>query len=85
MLILFANWGPCYCDVTGVGPLTIEQEMEDACLTMDDWDEFVDVMTGNANQATKDRYQCWMEHYVNDCNKCTCIGASGCPNPDPFD
>ncbi|MCH8822173.1 MAG: hypothetical protein IH984_01570 [Planctomycetes bacterium] len=84
LLILFANWGPC--PASGLpDPLTVEEELIDACLTMDNWNEYVGVMMGSANQATKDRYKCWMEHYINDCNRCTCLGPVPCPNPDPFD
>ena len=85
LLILFANWGLCDCDTTGIEPLTLPEELADACLTMDDWNEYVGVMSGSANQATKDRYKCWMEHYLNDCNRCTCLGPVPCPAPDPFD
>lgn len=85
LLTLFANWGRCECAPPGGDPLTIEEELADACLTQDNWEEYMGVMMGSANQATKDRYQCWMEHYINDCNRCSCLGASGCPAPDPFD
>ncbi len=86
LLVLLSNWGPCpgECPLSTT-PLTIEEEMDDACLTMDDWDEYYELMQSSANQATKDRFQCWMEHYIYDCNKCTCTGTSLCPNPDPFD
>ena len=84
LLSLLASWGLCACG-TGPGPLTLQEELDDACLTMDDWDDFVDVMTDpESSQADKDRYLCWMEHYFFDCNRCICIGASGCPGPDPF-
>ena len=84
LLALLANWGLCPGE-TGPEPLTLQEELDDACLTWDDWDHFVDVMTDpNAPQVKKDRYYCWMTHYLFDCNKCICIGASGCPNPDPF-
>ena len=69
-------------------PLSLEQELADACLTEDEWDEYVDVMTDEASsQADKDRYDCWMRHYIIDCSRCSCPHTgtgSGCPNPDPF-
>ena len=83
-LELLGNWGSCPCD-TGPPPLSLEEELADACLTEDDWDEFVDVMTdAESSQQDKDRYDCWMRHYLFDCNNCFCLGQSGCPNPDPF-
>lgn len=84
LLILFANWGPCYCDVTGGQPLTFEEELEDACISEEEWEEYEDIMA-NGTQAEKDNYQCWMLHWIEDCNKCTCVGQSGCPGADPFD
>ncbi|MEE8156214.1 MAG: right-handed parallel beta-helix repeat-containing protein [Phycisphaerales bacterium] len=84
LLALLANWGECPCGIP-TSPPTLQEELDDACLTMDDWNEFVAVMTDpNSSEADKDRYSCWMTHYIEDCNKCICIGASGCPNPDPF-
>ena len=69
-------------------PLSLAEELANACLDGDDWDEYVDVMTDEASsQATKDRYDCWMRHYINDCSRCSCPHTgtgSGCPNPDPF-
>lgn len=84
LLALLVKWGPCPCG-TPTSPPTLQEELDDACLTMDDWNEFVAVMTDpNSSEADKDRYSCWMTHYIEDCNKCICIGASGCPDPDPF-
>ncbi|MEE8153373.1 MAG: right-handed parallel beta-helix repeat-containing protein [Phycisphaerales bacterium] len=84
MLDLIAAWGPCPCDPDAI-VLSLADELDDACLTQADWDEYEDVMTDpESSQAEKDNYQCWMEHYLNDCNKCFCIGASGCPDDDPF-
>ena len=83
-LELLANWGSCPCD-TGPGPLSLEEELADACLTMDDWDNFVDVMTDpESSQEDKDRYDCWMRHYLFDCNNCICTHFARCPAPDPF-
>ena len=84
LLILLADWGLCPCGV-GPEPLTLEEELADACLTQENWDEFEDVMTDpNASQEDKDRYNCWMIHYLDHCNKCTCEHQPECPSPDPF-
>ena len=87
-LDLLANWGSCP-EFALAAPLTLEQELADACLDEeDDWEEYYDVMTDEASsQATKDRYDCWMRHYLLECSKCQCPHTgqgSGCPNPDPF-
>lgn len=82
LLALFANWGPCYCG--GLEPLTLEEELDDACISEEEWDDYEDIMQ-NGTQAEKDNYQCWMLHWIEDCNRCACIGQSGCPGPDPFD
>ena len=68
------------------GPLTLEDELEDACLDEAHWDDYVDVMTNPlSSQADKDRYDCWMTHYIEHCNRCSCTHFSECPGPDPFD
>ena len=83
-LALLGNWGPCPCD-TGPGPLSLEDELADACLTDDHWDDFVDVMTDpESSQEDQDRYNCWMIHLLDHCNNCTCTHKSECPNPNPF-
>ena len=84
-LDLLAAWGPC--PGSTLSSPSLNDELLDACLTQEDWDEYEDVMTDEASsQAKKDRYDCWMKHYINDCNKCQCPrgGHSGCPQPDPF-
>lgn len=86
-LALLANWGPC--PESGMSSsLTLEQELTDACLTEDDWDEYVDVMTDpTSSQFQKNRYDCWMRHYVIDCSRCSCPGGPGhsvCLGQDPF-
>ncbi len=85
---LLGRWSTI-CAASGAPtPLSLEEELADACLDEDDWDDYVDVMTDEASsQATKDRYDCWMRHYIIDCSKCQCphtVTGSGCPKPDPF-
>ncbi len=86
-LALLANWGSCP-DSGMSSSLTLEQELTDACLTEDDWDEYVDVMTNpTSSQFQKNRYDCWMRHYVIDCSRCSCPGGPGhsvCLGQDPF-
>ncbi|MEE9129852.1 MAG: right-handed parallel beta-helix repeat-containing protein [Phycisphaerales bacterium] len=84
LLALLVNWGLCACGV-GPPPLSLEEELADACLSQEDWDAFVAVMTDpNASQEDKDRYYCWMNHYLFHCNRCNCTHPSECPSPDPF-
>ncbi|MEE9130117.1 MAG: FG-GAP repeat protein [Phycisphaerales bacterium] len=85
LLALLVNWGLCPC-VEGTPPLSLEDEMAEACLTMDDWDEFEAVMTDpESSQEDKDRYECWMRHYLEDCSRCICTHPPVvCPSPDPF-
>ncbi len=83
LLDLLAAWGPCQCD-PDADPLSLEEELADACLSPADWNAFVDKMQ-NGTQAEKDNYLCWMEHYLNDCSGCLCAHPPGtCPGADPF-
>lgn len=82
LLILLASWGLCPCG-TGPEPPSLKDELDDACLSDDHWDDFLDKMeTGSS--AQQENYICWLTHYFEDCTRCLCIGASGCPGPDPF-
>ncbi|MEE9129857.1 MAG: hypothetical protein V3T84_07535, partial [Phycisphaerales bacterium] len=84
LLALLVNWGPCPCGDQSE-PLSLEEELADACLSQEDWDAFVAVMTDpESSQEDKDRYYCWMNHYLFHCNKCNCSHPSECPSPDPF-
>ncbi len=83
LLFLLGAWGPCSCG-TGPPPLSIPEEMENAGLTMDDWNEFQDVMTDPlSSQAEKDNYYCWMDHYLNHCTGPACPPPA-CPDDAPF-
>ena len=85
LLAMLFNWGPCYCAEAGTVVPTIDEEMAAHCLTPEDWDAFVDVMTNpQSSQEDKDNYLCWMLHYLDECSKCFCTGESGCPDDDPF-
>ena len=85
LLLLLGSWGPCPCN-PGAVVLSLQEELDDACLTQENWDDLVAVITDpNASQEDKDRYNCWMTHYLDDCNKCTCVDKGHCPDPDPFE
>jgi len=80
LLILLSNWGQCPGFAHVDDPLPLEDLLANAGLTTDDWDEFVDVMTGDESDAVKDNYLCWMENHLTQCTTCpTCRGR------DPFD
>ena len=86
LLFLLGTWGNCPC-AEGPPPPSLQAELDEACLTMDDWDEYEDVMTDpESSQEDKDNYDCWMTHYLNACTSCICAHPYGiCPGPDPFD
>lgn len=82
-LALLQNWGACVCSGEP-DPMTLAEELADACLTQDDWDEYVDVMTDpQSSSAEKARYDCWMRHYMLNCDNCSC-GREICSGKDPF-
>ncbi len=82
-LALLANWGACpKCEATE--GLTLQQELDDACLTQDDWDEYTGVMTDpNSPSFKKLKYDCWMRYHLFECPGCSCNNAL-CPGADPF-
>ncbi len=82
LLALLTHWGPCACGLPE--PLSLEDEMDDTCLTMDNWDDFEEIMK-TGTEAEKENYLCWMEHYLYDCTKCSCTVPPSCPDDDPFD
>ena len=57
-------------------PQSLEEALEDAGLTMDDWDDFMDVMQ-TGTQEEKDNWHCWMTHYL------SCHDPLGTCNPPP--
>ena len=82
-LLLLASWGACP-DTECVASLTIQQELALHCLDQADWDLHEAVMTDpTSSQLKKDRYHCWMRHYLYDCDYCSCSTAL-CPGKDPF-
>lgn len=50
-----------------------------AGLTMDDWDEFMDVMTNSEDEDERDNYLCWMKNYLT-----ACVFCPPCIDEDPF-
>ena len=82
LLALLAAWGSC----PGSGlpePLSLEEELADACLTLDDWDDFEECMT-TGTQVERDNCKCWMEHFLYNCNRCSCTHNPGCLGSNPF-
>jgi hypothetical protein len=79
LLILLGNWGTCdgYPEPSEP-PLSISGEMAAAGLTMQAWDDYVDIMTGE-NERAKANWSCWMENYLSGCTTCP-----PCPGADPF-
>ncbi|MCH8822002.1 MAG: hypothetical protein IH984_00705 [Planctomycetes bacterium] len=61
--------------------MSLEDELDDACLSEDD---YLDIMQ-TGTEAEKENYDCWMRHYIEECDRCSCLGESGCPGEDPFD
>lgn len=60
---------------------SLEDEVTGAGLTMNDWDEFQDVMTDTESQEkTKANYNCWMMNYLSGCTTCP-----PCPDDDPYE
>lgn len=78
LLILLANWGPC-CGFPTQSTMTLEDSLEEAGLTMNEWDAFVTVMTESEDEREKENWLCWMENYLMQCVNCP-----QCPGPDPF-
>jgi len=60
-------------------PSSLRNRLADAGLTMDDWDDFEDVMMNEPNEKIKANWRCWMERYLSDCSVCR-----ACPDVDPF-
>lgn len=81
LLSLLAAWGKC-CG-PGPEPPSLLDQLDDACLTAAHWADFLNKMQ-TSTPAEQANYICWLTHYFEDCNRCICIGASGCPGADPF-
>ena len=79
LLLAFGDF--CSCAESGLNSKSLEEELNEAGLTMDDWDEYMDVML-NGNNGEKKRYNCWMTHYLSECPTITC--PPNCPGQDPF-
>ena len=85
-LALLGHWGPC----PGVDAQTsgsLQSVVEGAGLIWpSDWDAFEATMTDpNASDAEKDRWACWMDHYLDVHSRPFFIDWTvPCPAPDPF-
>jgi hypothetical protein len=85
LLALLAAWGFCPCH-SGTPSPTLEEVLEEAGLTEQDWDDFVDIMTNGTTQE-KANWKCWMDHYLTICHV-DCGGGghspASCPGVAPF-
>jgi len=79
LLALLADWNCQFGDPASGTGQTLEDEVNSAGLTMDDWDEFEDVMI-NGTETEQNQYLCWMKRYLSGCIIC-----EACKGPDPFD
>lgn len=77
LFVLLDDWNCRVGDMPAAD--TLEDVVTGAGLTMDDWDEFVDVMQNSEDEDEKDNYLCWMKNYLTDCTFCP-----PCPDTDPF-
>lgn len=80
---LLDNWGNCPC-IVGAAPTSLEDALDDVCLTLDDWDDF-EYALENGPSANTENYLCWMLHFLEYCDKCACTVPPNCPDDDPFD
>ena len=85
ILSVLFGWGVCafHSPAPPPAPLSLELERADSCLTIDDWEDFETVMTDpHTPQSTKDNWQCWTNHHLNECAP-TC-GQAPCTAADPY-
>ena len=85
-LALLGHWGPCP-GVDAEPELSLQSAIEGAGLVWpSDWDAFEATMTDpNASEAEKDRWSCWMDHYLDIHSRQFFIEwPNPCPAPDPF-
>jgi hypothetical protein len=78
LLILLSEWGTCPGVLGTAIPQTLEELVDEAGLTMADWEDFMDVMAA-ASSAQQANYLCWMQNYLGFCEQCPT-----CPDSDPF-
>ena len=78
LFVLLAHWD---CRVGNPYQAeTLEQAVTNAGLTMNDWNEFVDVMENSEDEGEKANYNCWMKNYLSACTTCP-----SCSGKDPFE
>ncbi|MCH7799021.1 MAG: 4Fe-4S dicluster domain-containing protein [Planctomycetes bacterium] len=85
-LELLGHWGLCP-GVDAVPPASLASAVQGAGLIWpSDWDAFAATMTDpNASAAEKDRWSCWMHHYLDVHSRRFFIEwPNPCPAPDPF-
>ncbi len=84
LLVLLGDWGLCACGEGAPPPPPLAQVLADACVTDENWDDFLEVMQ-TGSEADKENWLCWMDHHLNTCTSCFCPHSPEiCPGPDPF-
>ena len=85
LIDLLLKFGTVCPGSTAAPPQSLEEALEEAGLTMYDWDDFMDIME-EGTQQEKDNWHCWMTHYLSchdpfgTCNP----PPPNCPGSDPF-
>lgn len=78
-LLAVGSWA-CGIGGRGADVDSLEDEVTEAGLTMDDWDDFEYVMQYSESETEKSNYKCWMMNYLSGCSVCPpCVGD------DPYD
>ncbi|MHC4415257.1 MAG: hypothetical protein ACYS0G_08235 [Planctomycetota bacterium] len=78
LLALLANWGNCP-GYNGTPPPSLEEEIEEAGLTEEEWDEFMDCLEfGTLEEQVN--CACWLAHYLAECP----VLHPDCPGDDPL-
>ena len=65
--------------VLGTALAPLDDVVTGAGLTMDDWNEFLDVLQYIEDEDEKENYKCWMLQYLSECVFCP-----PCPDEDPY-
>ena len=76
-MVIGENWA---CHI-GADPGTESHQdvVENAGLTMSDWNEYMDVLQYSEDEEEKENYNCWMLQYLSECVFCP-----PCSGEDPY-
>jgi hypothetical protein len=86
LLLLLAACGDCPSHTSSPAPAALSEVLEDAGLTEQDWDDFVDKSVNGTTQE-KANWKCWMDHYPTVCRVDCGHGEhspASCPGVAPF-